>query len=83
MRPADGTYRLIANPPDVFDVQGVVAGDTLTMSFGVLTWDAAHDWFASETPDVVIRCTGEGTFMAVWNHGQPNQRAFEGTCIAV
>ncbi len=83
MKPQDGTYRLIADPPETFNVQGVVSGDTLTMSFGDLTWDGPHDWFASASPDVVIRCLGDGRFSAVWNHGQPSQRAFEGRCLEV
>ncbi len=81
MHPTDGTYRLKADPPETFDVQGVVSGDSLTMSFGVLTYDQANDWFVSEAPDIVIRCTGEGRFEAVWNYGKPTQRTFAGDCF--
>ncbi|MCP3975982.1 MAG: hypothetical protein GY720_15990 [bacterium] len=85
MKPADGKYRLTSTNPPGFVATVTVTGTTLTtfLGFGPLTYDEAHDWFASPDPDVTIRCTGEGSFEAVQNFGTPQQQAYEGSCALI
>ena len=83
MKPSDGKYRLTSTNPTGYVATVTVAGNELTtwLGFGPMTWVEANDWFTDGK--TTIRCTGEGTFSAVVNFGQPNQQVYEGTCTKI
>lgn len=83
MKPNPGLWRLeVTYPQSHAGLHSLVriTNTQIRSHWGVGTWDDVQDWFFAAKIDTVIRCTGEGTFVAIVRHGEEDEEEYGGTC---
>lgn len=81
-KPANGEYELTGVPSGMkmrfrVDDQGGEA------TFGRFIWDEPEQAFYHVKADLMIQCTGGGTFVAIVKASTPEEQVYSGTCVPI
>ncbi len=80
-KPANGRYELTGS--NGLKMRMWVTTNGATVTFGEFIWDENEQAFYHPKTDIVIVCTGTGSFSAIIKAGTPDEETHSGTCVLI